>query len=620
MYKLPALRSVGTRIVASCLAALLILSAAVADAAANPKQVLVLNSFGRQFRPWSEYAKSIRSELAELAPWPLDITSYSIVSARSGSEDPEIPFIEYLKAYYGDKPPDLVVAMGAPAAIFVQRHRERLFAATPVLFTAVDQRFVKQSALTTNDTAVAVDIEIRPLFDNILKVLPDTKLIAVISGDSPSERFWVAQLQKDLKPLESKTQIAFWNDLSFDEMLKRAAALPKHSALFWPQLRVDAAGVVHEGNRSLEQLSAVTNAPIFSYDDTFFTGDTVGGPMLSMSEVSRSAATVAIRLLSGERPAAIETPPIGFAPPRYDWRQLRRWNISESNLPENSEVLFKEPSLLEKYPTEIALVTAALIVQAALISGLLYERRRRRIAEADSRQRFTELAHINRRATAGELSSSLAHELSQPLAAILTNAETAELLLKTNCPDLKEINQILVDIRRDDHRASEVLLRLRQLLRKQPLKPTSLDLHETVRQVLEITAPMARQHGIDIREDFSSVPIYVQGDAVQLQQVLLNLIVNAIDAMPRDRETVREIVVRSYFLRDSAEISVADTGHGIASELMDKVFDPFFSTKPEGMGIGLSIARTIVIAHGGRIWLEQSPRGGADFHIRLPAG
>ena len=427
-------------------------------------------------------------------------------------------------------------------------------------------------------------------------------------------------MQKDLKQIEERTQIAFWNDLSFDEMLKRAATLPKHSALFWPQLRVDAAGVVHEGNRALQQLAAVTSAPIFSYDDTFFTGDTVGGPMISMSEVSRTAATTAIQLLSGEKPAQVEVPPIGFSPPRYDWRQLRRWGISESNLPANSQVLFREPTLLERYPTEITLVSAALVVQASLISGLLYERRRRRVAESDSRQRLTELAHVNRRATAGELSSSLAHELSQPLAAILTNAETAELLLKSNYPDLKEVNQILGDIRRDDNRASEVLLRLRQLLRKQPLKPMSLDLHETIRLVIEITTPMARQHGIEVREDFSSVPIYVQGDAVQLQQVLLNLIVNAIDAMPRDGATAREIVVRSYFLRDSAEISVADTGHGVASELKDKVFDPFFSTKPEGMGIGLSIARTIIIAHGGRIWLEPSPRGGADFHIRLPAG
>ena len=184
MYTLPALRSARHRFLASCLIALLtVLTGATASEAVDPKQVLVLNSFGQQFRPWSEYARAICSEIAELAPWPVDIVNYSIVSARSGNVDPEIPFVEYLKAYYGDKPPDLVVAMGAPAAIFVQKHRDQLFAATPLLFTAVDQRFVNQSVLTTNDATVAVDIEIRPLFDNILKVLPDTKLIAVVSGD-----------------------------------------------------------------------------------------------------------------------------------------------------------------------------------------------------------------------------------------------------------------------------------------------------------------------------------------------------------------------------------------------------------------------------------------------------
>ena len=605
----PALRSV---------AALIMLAAAMTTAAADSKQVLVLNSYGQMFLPWSEYAKTIRNEIAQQAPWPVDFTNYAIVTARSGDKSPEPPFLEYLHAYYRSGPPDLIIAVGAPAVRFAQRQRQQLFPETPLLLAVVDQRFVQGSTLTANDTAVAVNIEIPPLFQNIVQVLPHTENVVVVSGNSPTEQVWLSEIRKGLKFFDDRIAVTFWNDLSFEDMLRRAATLPKNSAVFWTQLRVDAAGVVHEGEESLQKFHAVSNAPVFSYTDTFFTGQTVGGPMLSMADISRISGGVAVRLLSGEKPASIHTEPIGYASPRYDWRQLQRWGISESSLPAGSEVLFREQTLLQKYPTQIALICAALILQASLISGLLYERRRRQFAEAESRERLTELAHINRRATAGELSSSLAHELNQPLAAILTNAETAELMLKTNSPDLTEITQILDDIRRDDQRASDVLLRLRQLLKKQPFRLAMLDLHATIAQVLEITSPMGKQRRIELKREFASIPIYVHGDAIQLQQVILNLIVNAIDAIPKDDPSPHQIVARTATVGKFAEISISDTGSGIAPEMIEKIFNPFYSTKQEGMGIGLSIARTIITAHGGQIWAEPGRPGGATFRIALP--
>jgi signal transduction histidine kinase len=605
------------RLMLTLLATLILMASAVSDAMAYPKQVLVINSFGHQFRPWSEYTRTIRTEIAHHAPWPVDITSYPLVTARSDNPNAERLFVDYLREYYRPRPPDLIVAIGAAAVTFAQHHRQELFATAPLLFAAVDQRFVQQSTLTANDAAVAVNIAVPPLFENILRVLPATEMVAVVSGNSPTEQLWLTQMRKDLKPLAERTKIVYWDGLSFEDMLKRAAALPRNSAVFWTQLRVDADGVVHEGEQPLQQLYAVTSAPIFSYDDTFFKGETVGGPMLSMTDISRTTANVAIRLLAGEKPAAIDTAPIGYSPPRYDWRQLQRWGISESNLPAGSEVLFREPTFLAQYPEQIALVGAAFIIQAALISGLLYERRLRRGAEAESRERLTELAHINRRATAGELCSSIAHELNQPLAAILTNAETAELMLKTESPDLKEITQILDDIRRDDHRASDVLLRLRQLLKKQPFRPTLLNLNETIAQALEISCAIAQQRRIEIKREFASTAVYVQGDAVQLQQVILNLIINAIDATP-DNGAAHQIVVRTGSNGKFADISISDCGLGIAPELSGKIFDPFFSTKQDGMGIGLSIARTIISGHGGQIWADADQASGATFRIRLP--
>jgi len=155
------------------------------SAAAETKRVLMLNSFGRDFKPWSEYARQIRIELDQQSPWPLEISDHSLMTARS-DEDPEDPFVEYLRALHAKRPPDLIVSLGAPAVAFVQRHRQNLFATTPMVFTAVEQRRVGYA----NDTVVAVAHSFRAIFDNILRVLPETKTVAMVNGNSPNEKFW----------------------------------------------------------------------------------------------------------------------------------------------------------------------------------------------------------------------------------------------------------------------------------------------------------------------------------------------------------------------------------------------------------------------------------------------
>ncbi len=192
--------------------------------------------------------------------------------------------------------------------------------------------------------------------------------------------------------------------------------------------------------------------------------------MHSVAETSSKTVSAAIRILGGEKPASIKYETINFGAPKYDWRELQRWKISESSLPPGSEILFREPTIWERYRWQMLMITAVFLVQAGFIGGLLHERYRRRLAEVESRQRLAELAHANRYSAVGELTTSIAHELNQPLGSILTNAETAELMLKGASPDLNEIRQILADIRRDDQRASEVIRRLRSVLRKRPFE------------------------------------------------------------------------------------------------------------------------------------------------------
>ncbi|MFZ0067144.1 MAG: ATPase, partial [Pseudolabrys sp.] len=387
-----------------------------AGIAAESKRVMLLHSFGSDFKPWSEYAKSIRTELKQQSPWPLDITEHSLVTARSPDEDPEVPFVEYLRALFAKRPLDLIVSIGAPAAAFVQRHRQRLFAATPMVFTAVDQRRVQYSSLTANDAVVALRIDYLSAFENILQVLPDTKNVIVVVGTSPIEKFWKEAIGKEVEPLANRIKLSWTDELSFEALLKQASALPPHTAIFWELMIVDAAGVVHEGDVPLTRLHAVATAPIFSYDESFFGNAIVGGPLLLAADTGRQTAAVAIRILNGEKPDEIRAPVVQFASPVFDWREMQRWGISESRLPPGSEILFRSPTAWEQYRTYILAFIAAILIQSALISWLLYEHWRRQRAEILARNTLSELTQVNRMATVGQLSASIAHEIRQPLA------------------------------------------------------------------------------------------------------------------------------------------------------------------------------------------------------------
>jgi C4-dicarboxylate-specific signal transduction histidine kinase len=263
-------------------------------------------------------------------------------------------------------------------------------------------------------------------------------------------------------------------------------------------------------------------------------------------------------------------------------------------------------------------VALLLFLQAALIAGLLRQRQRRVYAELQAGQRMAELAHVNRFSIAGELTASIAHEINQPLGAIRMNAETLELILKHQEPDLDEIRELAAEIRRDDERAGDVLIRLRSILKKKPYELRPFEINEVVAEAVELLSGLAAARHVEVSTLQSSESLPAMGDRIQLQQVIINLIMNSMDAVSSISSEKRRITVRTTLGDNMALISVSDSGLGVPADKLKKIFEPFFTTKQHGMGVGLSIARTIVEAHEGKIWAESRPDGGAFFCVVIP--
>jgi signal transduction histidine kinase len=598
------------------LSTVVLLFAMSGSALSEPKRVLIVHSFGRDFSPWNEYARNIREELRRQSKDPIDIFEASLATARSADNN-EAPFVDYLNALFSDHRLDLVMTIGGPAARFVQKNRQKLFPSVATMYAALEQRISPNAPAT--DTMVSVSIDVLGVLDHVLKVLPETTSVAVVIGNSPLEKRWLEEMRKLFQPLTSRVELTYYNELSFEEMLRRAAVLPPRSAIIFAHLTVDAAGVTHEGGKAMERLHAVANAPIFIENDAFFGQGIVGGPMTVIADVCRQIASVAVRILGGESAGNIQTPPIGFGAPKYDWRELQRWNISESRLPPGSEVHFRVPTVSEQYRPQLTAGVAALLLQAVVISWLLVERRRRYFAEAEASSRRREVIRLNRVTTANVLSSSIAHELNQPLGAILSNTEAAQILLKASPPDLAQIGEILSDIIRDEQRAGEIILGLRNLLNERKGDdPQALDLNDIVPELVKIVAPEMVKREITLRTVLAPEALPVRADPIHMQQVIINLVMNGMDAMD-DEPGPRNLTIRTRRNAeyDVAEVRVSDSGKGILQDNLTNIFDAFVTTKPHGTGLGLPIARTIIESYGGTIWAENRQRG-AVFCFTIP--
>jgi signal transduction histidine kinase len=602
--------------------AILFLAGAAPIAAAQAgedgaQQVLVLQSLHRGNLTLDRINSNFRVEVEQRAGSPLSIEQVAV--GRSGLAGPsEHRILDYVRSIYSDHPPDLIVAIAGPAATFARKYRQQLFPDVPLIFAATDLRFLGEAPLRQNETAVSAINDFPRLIDDLLQVLPETRHVFMVTGAGAIGQFWRQQLASEFKRFEGRLTFNASTDLTLPEILRRCASLPSHSAIFYLTMGSDAQGTPYPDERVLASLHATANAPMFAGQSSLLGFGIVGGSMIPVDDLSRNAADVAIRILNGESPSRVHVPPQRPGAPVFDWRELQRWGIPESRLPAGSIVQFRSPTLWSENRGTVVAAIVVLLVQSALIVGLLSQRRARRRAELESRKNLSLAADANRRQTMSVLSNSIAHELGQPLGSMLHNAQALQRLIIAERATTDTIVEILSDVHTQGMHATQIIDRHRAMLRSHQLDRKPIDLCSVIAESLALLSHDLRTRQIESAVKLPPQPCVINGDQVLLQQMLVNLIVNAMDAIAGVPGGRRRLTVTIEVRFPDVMIAVRDTGPGLPEQIDGQLFAPFVTTKSHGLGIGLTIVRTIVEAHGGSIVADNNPDGGATFAVTLP--
>jgi len=548
---------------------------------------------------------------------PVDYFAEYLESDRFPGEEPTLAFRDYLQRKYQGRRIDVVLAITDPALQFVLQYRDQLFPGVPIVASAGSTLGPHlATAGVTGTTWRAADVETIEL---ALSLHPSTQRVFVVAQELTDG--YLEGVQAALAKSAEGVELSFIQERSVSGLLAAVRAVPPNSLIHFIRFSRQDPGNVMFPLEVVRMVAEASPVPVYASTDSFVGTGVVGGMVRLAPGIGTRVGEIALQVLDGTRAQDIpieQVPPV----PTFDWRQMQRWNIDPSLLPPGSDIRFKVPTAWELYRWYIVSALSLLALQSLLIAGLVFERRRRRQAEVDSRRNLAAISHLDRRAAMGELATSLAHELNQPLNAILQNAGMAQMMLRsTTLPsELSEMTDIIGDIRKDDIRASEVIRRMRGLLQKHELEAHPVDLNDVAQETIAIVRPDARARQIEMEVELVDGIRPVLGDRVHLQQVLLNLLMNAMDAvadMPPERQRVRVSTTQS---EGAVRLAVSDTGTGIPLDRLTTIFEPFYTTKTggSGMGMGLAIARGIIEAHDGRMAAENNTAGGAIVWFSIP--
>ncbi|MCC4114782.1 hypothetical protein LLG90_05395 [Aromatoleum toluclasticum] len=593
----------------------------LAACGAQPYRVLVLDQGDYSGNGQVTDLAALRAAITEILPQSVEVYSEGLDLQRFPAVEHQMRTMRWLREKYRDKVFDAIVTVGPESLDFAIRYRREFGLATPIVFSGTEKYYIGRLALPPGVTGVAMVSSISDAIELARKVIPGASEV-VILGDAESQSDYLLDISREFIEANVNQQINVMTGMPVSAVREAISHLGDDVVIIYLGITNDSTGQYFLPDRLLAELVTSANQPVFVTRRKFMGSGAIGGLVADSVDGARELAHIVRRVVvDREDASAIPVMYLDTRRPAFDMRVLERYRVDPERLPAASEILYQEPGLWERYAYQIVLVTAVVIVQTCLIFVLISEYRRRRRAEMKFRRSMFDLAHLNRTAALGALSASISHELNQPLAAIMSNAESMQVMLQANPPAIEEASDVLADVLKENQRASDIIRSMRALFRKGEFAPVACGLDQILQEVIRVLSWHARSKDVSISVEAGEGVSAVVADRVQLQQLVLNLLMNGIEAAQQASPPARGEVVFGYRSVDgnSVELYVRDNGPGIRRELLGRIFDAHFTTKDSGMGMGLAICRAIAEAHGSRLDVQSAAGRGARFCLILPA-
>jgi signal transduction histidine kinase len=587
-----------------------------AVAAPLPRAVLVIDESDPSNGAPTTFSARVRSALSNYKP-SVAVFGETLDLSRFAGPKQEGILRTYIQQKYSDVRFGAIVAVGALALDFVRRWRSELWPDVPIVFAAIDELTAAELKPDSNTTGLIIQRTIKSMMAAARILVPDLQGVAVLGGTLSRDPYRLGYLV-EIPVLAGETELTNLTGLPLAAQVARARMLPDKTAILYTSLFIDDEGTRYSAPDALTAIAKVANRPIVVDVESLVGFGATGGFVLKNVAYAQEVAALAQRILDGASIAANPVAVSEFTKPVFDWRQLQRWNINESTLPAGSEIQFRPPSMWEQYSTQILMVCALFLIQTALIGWLIYEHRRRHVAEVQARNSMAELTQLNRISTAGELSAAIAHEIRQPITGMVAMANAAVRWLSKEAPDIGRARDAMNKVVAAGLQASDLIKNVRDLFGKDKQEKIQTDLNTLIKTVLGLVYMDLRKHSIETQVSLDDQLQPIIGNEVQLQQVILNLVMNAIESMHSAEPRMLSIKSETTG-HDTVCVSIADSGSGIGIANLDRIFKPMFTTKPRGMGMGLSICKSIIEAHNGKIWVSANAPRGSVFHFELPA-
>ncbi len=587
----------------------------------DAKRVLILFPAQSDVPAHPMAIKGIKSSLAAGTEFRIEYFIEYMDLYRNPRRDAYQYMTDLYRYKFHEKKVDLIIAYAALILRMVAARAHDLFPRTPVVFSGILREQLKELNLSPMVTGVLSGVDYTGLLETALKIHPQTRQVAIVNGASQTDLLFEKEFREAFDPYAKRLDFIYLTRLPFGQILESVRDLPENTVILFFLLTRDGEGKGFAPWQAASMVAKAANAPVYGYLDSYIGHGIVGGRMTSLEMKGAMAGEIALRILRGEKPSDI--PVLNPATiDLFDWRQLKRWGIPEHRLPEGSIVIHRQESFFEKYKWLVIGTIVFIAVQSYLVGFLIVLNRKQRKLSANlmaAEGRYRRLLRVERASRLGELSASLAHEINQPLAAALSSTQAALRFLQAKPINIERLREILQNIVQDNKRAAGVIRSMRAMLKRGQVEKVPILINDILNDVLAVFRGEALARRIHIEKQYGSALPPVMVDKSQLQQVVLNLIMNAADAVSENTTENRKILVKSSENDGKVQVAVRDTGAGIDPARMEKVFEPFFTTKIGGMGMGLALCRSIIEEHGGRIWVEKNATAGVTATFELPA-